>query len=71
MAEKRCEICGSTEAFHVHDGEIKIPDYFTVGRGMTDFQAAQAWKVRALTAEKALAAAREADDPADRAERVS
>jgi hypothetical protein len=46
-----CNICGDTEPFHVHDGDRRIDDYFTVGRGQTDFTAAQAWRERALKAE--------------------
>lgn len=49
-----CTICGDTESFHVHDGDSRIEDYFTVGRGMTELQAALAWKRRALDAEQQL-----------------
>lgn len=47
-----CAICGDEEPFHVHDGDRRIEDYFTVGRGQTDFEAAVAWKRRALEAER-------------------
>lgn len=54
MPEKPCTICGSTEPGHVHNtvtGEM-IPDYFTVGRGETDLEAALRWQRRALVAER-------------------
>lgn len=54
---KRCTVCGDTEPFHVHDRGERIEDYFVVGRGQTGFDAARAWKARALSAERTLAAA--------------
>lgn len=54
MPRKPCTICGSTEPSHVHNtttGET-IPDYFTVGRGETDLEAALRWQRRALVAER-------------------
>ena len=45
-----CTICGDDEPFHVHNEGKRIEDYFTVGRGQTDFGAAEAWKHRVLTA---------------------
>lgn len=54
LADDECSICGDTEPFHVHHGDKRIDDYFTVGRGMTDFEAAKAWRERALKAEKLL-----------------
>lgn len=54
LAGSRCSICGDWEPFHVHNGDERIDDYFTVGRGMTDFLAAQEWKRRALEAEAQL-----------------
>lgn len=59
---KVCRICGDDEPFHVHDGGKRIEDYFTVGRGQTDFQAAQAWRARALAAEAGLTQREEALD---------
>jgi hypothetical protein len=53
MGRSACNICGDLEPFHVHDGDKRIEDYFTVGRGHTDFSAAKAWKARALAAEAA------------------
>lgn len=46
-----CRVCGDTEPFHVHNRGRRIDDFFVVGRGQNDFQAAQAWKARALKAE--------------------
>lgn len=50
----RCTTCGDTEPFHVHDGDRRIEDYFTIGRGMSDLGSALAWKRRALSAERQL-----------------
>lgn len=50
----KCSICGDLEPFHVHDGDKRIDDYFTVGRGMTDLTAARIWKDRALEAGRKL-----------------
>lgn len=47
----RCEVCGDPEPTHVHNGGKRIDDYFCVGRGETDFDAAERWKARALAAE--------------------
>lgn len=49
-----CSICGSPEPFHVHDGDRRIDSYFTIGRGLTDFESAEIWKSRALRAQRAL-----------------
>lgn len=43
-----CSICGDDEPFHVHSQGKRIENYFTVGRGQTDFQAADAWKKKYL-----------------------
>lgn len=51
---KPCSICGDKEPFHVHNGKIRIEDYFTIGRGMTQLEAAKWWKQRALDAEVVL-----------------
>jgi hypothetical protein len=51
---KACRICGDTEPVHVHHGDRRIEDYFTVGRGESDFMAALRWKRRALQAEAKL-----------------
>jgi len=50
----KCSICRDLEPFHVHNGKRRIDDYFTVGRGMSDLEAARLWKDRALTAEREL-----------------
>jgi len=50
-----CSICGDPEPFHVHHNDERIEDYFTVGRGQSDFMAAQVWRRRALRAEAVLA----------------
>lgn len=42
--EKPCRICSDPEPHHVHNGDERIEDYFTVGRGQTDFQAALSWQ---------------------------
>lgn len=57
-ADGVCTICGDREPFHVHDGDRRIEDYFTVGRGMTEMDAARAWQARARDAERALSDAR-------------
>ena len=49
-----CRICGSDEPYHAHDGDKLIPDYFTIGRGQTEFEAAQAWKLRHQRTQRAL-----------------
>lgn len=64
--EQPCRICGDSEPFHVHYRGERIEGYFTVGRGQTGFQAAQAWQRRALAAEADLAKAREITDAAQR-----
>lgn len=46
-----CEICGDAEPSHVHYEGGRIEDYFTVGRGESDFAAAQRWQRRATDAE--------------------
>lgn len=51
---KSCSICGDDEPFHIHGPSGLIEDFFTVGRGMTDFEAAVAWRRRALEAETEL-----------------
>jgi len=43
-----CRICQDDEPFHVHHGDKRIENYFTVGRGMTDFDAALEWQRRYL-----------------------
>lgn len=48
---RACSICGDTEPFHVHDGDRRIENYFTVGRGMSDMDAAREWHRRAVAAE--------------------
>lgn len=54
MTAQACTICGDREPFHVHDGDRRIEDYFTVGRGMSDMDAAREWQRRALAAEREL-----------------
>lgn len=51
-----CTICGDPEPSHVHDWDERIEDYFTVGRGESEFDAARRWKGRAYRAEQALTA---------------
>jgi hypothetical protein len=46
-----CAVCGDDEPVHVHCGKKRIEDYFTVGRGESDFAAALRWRERALRAE--------------------
>lgn len=53
MAET-CKICGDSEPFHVHNGPHRIENYFTVGRGMTEMEAAREWQRKAKKAEAAL-----------------
>jgi hypothetical protein len=43
---KKCSICGDAEPYHVHSGPERIEDYFTVGRGQSDLEAAQGWKAK-------------------------
>jgi len=51
-----CAICGDREPWHIHDSNgRRISDYFVVGRGQTDLEAARSWKSRALDAERRLA----------------
>lgn len=66
MSAQPCTICGDTEPVHVHKNgpdmepmQDRIEDYFTVGRGETDMEAADRWKNRALAAEVELEDARE------------
>lgn len=47
-SEQPCAVCGDPEPSHVHHDGERIDDYFTVGRGESDFQAATRWKRRAL-----------------------
>lgn len=54
MSTQACAICGDTEPFHVHNGDGRIEDYFTVGRGMSAMDAAREWQRRALAAEREL-----------------
>jgi hypothetical protein len=54
VSEQDCRICGDSEPFHVHNGDIRIEDFSTVGRGMTDLEAANIWKRRALMTEREL-----------------
>jgi hypothetical protein len=49
-APRPCRICGDQEPHHVHHGGSRIEDYFTVGRGQTDFQAALSWQQKYLAA---------------------
>jgi hypothetical protein len=49
---KACSICGDSEPSHVHHEGRRIEDYFTVGRGETEMEAARRWKARALAAER-------------------
>ena len=81
-----CKICGDRDPVHVHTGSApnfegpRIEDYFTVGRGQTDFSAARYWKRRTARAEQEVAALRadverwmqrsERDDQAARALRA-
>lgn len=53
---KACAVCDDPEPFHVHLQDRRIEDYFTVGRGQSAFDAADAWKTRALRAERTLTA---------------
>jgi len=62
MTAQPCEICGDPEPVHVHDNAhdmARIEDYFTVGRGEDEMQAANRWKTRALRAEVGVNDARE------------
>lgn len=54
-----CGICGEHEPHHVHNDGERIEDYFTVGRGQSDFQAALSWqrKYAALAHERSVGAA--------------
>jgi hypothetical protein len=52
-----CKICGDHEPVHVHVGDERIEDYFTVGRGESDMDAARRWQARTVAAEKRLAEA--------------
>lgn len=55
-AGRACTYCGDTEPHHVHDAEgQRIEDYFTVGRGQTEFQAAQSWRAKYEKCRRALA----------------
>jgi hypothetical protein len=51
-----CGICGDAEPCHAHDGDNRIEDYLTVGRGETPAAAAMRWQARAFRAEEALEA---------------
>lgn len=59
--QEPCTVCGDTEPSHVHHNGLRIDDYFTVGRGETDFDAAVRWKRRALAAERGLQPDREGE----------
>jgi hypothetical protein len=52
---RACSICGDSEPFHVHDQGQRIENYFTVGRGMSEMDAARAWQARAVAAEQRVA----------------
>lgn len=57
--ERVCRLCGSTEPFHVHlgwqsEGGRVLEEYFTVGRGLSEFESAQEWQRRAKARAKAL-----------------
>jgi hypothetical protein len=59
MPSQGCTICGDSEPFHVHVGKQepgarRIEEYFTVGRGLTEFEAALLWKMRAKDRRSAL-----------------
>lgn len=49
---RRCLVCGDDEPFHVHHQGRRIEGYFTVGRGQSNFDAARAWKARAVELER-------------------
>jgi len=59
MPSKPCRICGDTEPFHVHDNGRRIENYFTVGRGMSEMDAAREWKKRAGRNEETVSEARQ------------
>ena len=54
VPDATCSICGDPEPSHVHLQEHRIDDYFTVGRGQTDFQAALMWQQRYTALKRAL-----------------
>ena len=49
---RACSICLDSERHHVHDGDRRIENYFTVGRGQSEMDAAREWHVRATRAER-------------------
>jgi hypothetical protein len=49
---RKCTICGDLEPFHVHHNGRRIDDHFVIGRCSSALVAAEAWRVRALQAEK-------------------
>jgi hypothetical protein len=58
---KACSICGDAEPVHAHNGKERIEDYFTVGRGQSDFEAAKFWKRRYLELKKQIRRELDAD----------
>lgn len=52
-----CSICGDDEPSHVHHNGQRIEDYFTVGRGQSDFDAALLWQQRYFSAKREAEAA--------------
>lgn len=47
MTDQSCAICGDTEPFHTHNEGQRIEDYFTVGRGLSEFESALLWQRKA------------------------
>jgi len=62
QSDKACKICGDTEPFHVHNQGERIEDYFIIGRGQSDFDAAQVWKRKYHTQKRTVGALEDAID---------
>jgi hypothetical protein len=46
MPSEPCTICADVEPHHVHDRAERIDDYFLIGRGQTDEEAARSWQTK-------------------------
>jgi hypothetical protein len=56
MSDDVCAICGDEERHHCHNGGTRIENYFTIGRGQDELDAAREWHGRAVAAEAEVAA---------------